>query len=72
MKEFKPYIIEGFQLNPNEKVVNAIVKRLDKTEGHCPCNNIDHGTDLDICPCRHYREDKVCCCNLYVKKLTKD
>lgn len=57
----------GFKLNPNYKVVKAILNRLKKTNGHCPCHNVDAGTDLDICPCRHFREDGVCCCNLYVK-----
>lgn len=46
--------LPGFQLNPNDKVVNAILKRCESNGGHCPC--------------RHYREDNVCCCNLYIKQ----
>ena len=60
--------LPGFQLNPNDKVVNAILKRCEVNGGHCPCSNVDAGTDLDICPCRHYREDNICCCNLYIKQ----
>ena len=58
----------GFILNPNDKVVNAILKRCENNGGHCPCHNVDAGTGHDICPCRHYREDDVCCCNLYIKQ----
>ena len=58
----------GFILNPNDKVVNAILKRCENNGGHSPCHNVDAGTDHDICPCHHYREDDVCCCNLYIKQ----
>lgn len=60
-------IKEGWKLNPNRKVTDAIMKRLAKTGGHCPCHNPDAGTDFDICPCRSYRENGHCCCNLYIK-----
>ena len=32
-------IKEGFQLNPKEKVVNAIIKGINRCDGDCPCNN---------------------------------
>ena len=57
----------GFILNPDDKIVNAILKRCEMNNGHCPCNNVDSGTDFDICPCCHYREDDICCCTLYIK-----
>jgi len=31
------FIKEGWKLNPNEKIVNAILKRIEKCEGECPC-----------------------------------
>lgn len=58
---------EGWILNPNDKVVNAILKRCELNGGHCPCHNTDAGTDFDICPCRRYREEDVCCCSLYIR-----
>lgn len=63
------YLIkEGFKLNPNNKVVEAISKRVVMNNGHCPCHNKYSGTDDDICPCKAYREEDCCCCTLYIKK----
>ena len=45
---------EGWDLNPNDKVVNAILKRVEMNDGECPCKN--------------YIENDYCCCSLYVKK----
>lgn len=58
----------GFKLNPNDKIVNSILKALFRNEGHYPCKNKYSGTDDDICPCRAYREEDCCCCTLYVKE----
>ena len=52
-------------LNPNDKVVNAILKRVELNEGECPCHNT--GTDKH-CPCSDYRENDECHCSSYVKK----
>ena len=57
-------IKEGFQLNPNEKVVNAIIKGINRCNGECPCNN---SSDEVECPCSNYRLKGMCCCGLYVK-----
>lgn len=55
---------KGFKLNPNEKIVLAITKRLKVTEGECPCHN--DGFDK-TCPCSDYLMNDNCHCNLYVK-----
>ena len=55
---------EGWKLNPNEKVVNAIIKGINRCEGICPCDNKSEDTK---CPCSGYRLNDKCCCNLYVK-----
>lgn len=58
------YIKEGFILNPNEKVVNGILRGLERNNGECPCAN----TSKDKrCPCSNYKEHNHCCCKLYVK-----
>ena len=57
----------GFILNPNDEVVNAIFLCFAKTGGHCPCANPDKGTEFDMCPCREYRENNKCCCQLYIR-----
>lgn len=55
---------EGWMLNPNDKVVNAILKRVELNSGECPCHNT--GTDKH-CPCSDYREKNECHCGLYLK-----
>lgn len=58
------YIKEGWQLNPNKKVVKAIVKGIERCGGECPC----HNDSIDKkCPCESYRLRDKCHCNLYVK-----
>lgn len=54
----------GWQLNPNDKVVNSILKMIEKNDGKCPC----HNTSKDPhCPCTSYLEDNICHCGLYKK-----
>ena len=48
----------------NEKVVNAIIKGINRCDGDCPCNN---SSDEIKCPCSNYRLKDMCCCGLYVK-----
>lgn len=58
----------GFILNPDDKIVNGILKGIERCEGKCPCY---HGNDIPdedlLCPCKEYRDNKHCRCNLYVK-----
>lgn len=62
------FIKEGWQLNPNEKIVKAITKRINICDGECPCSNPGK-TRLDrICPCLEYRKNNICHCQLYIKK----
>lgn len=58
------YRKEGWMLNPNDKIVNTILKMCEKNDGECPCKN--EGEDKH-CPCSNYREKDICCCKLYVK-----
>jgi ferredoxin-thioredoxin reductase catalytic subunit len=54
----------GWVLNPNDKVVNGILKMVERNDGECPC----HNESLDRhCPCSDYREKDVCHCGLYLK-----
>lgn len=61
----KSNVRNGFILNPNDKVVNGIIKGLNRNNGDCPCSNTS--TDCH-CPCSNYRENNKCCCTLYIKK----
>lgn len=55
---------EGWQLNPKEKVVNAIIQGVNRCNGECPCTN----SSEDVrCPCSNYRQKDMCGCGLYVK-----
>ena len=62
------FIKDGWILNPNEKIVNAILKRLKITEGECPCANSGETKEDRMCPCKGYRENDHCCCKLYIKQ----
>lgn len=65
LEEIKTNIKDGWQLNPNEKVVNSILKSINRCNGECPCNN---DSEDKHCPCSNYRENDYCCCKLYLKK----
>ena len=54
----------GWELNPNDKVVNKILSMCEKNNGMCPCDNTGEDTK---CPCSDYREKDMCHCALYVK-----
>ena len=56
---------DGWSLNPNEKVVNSIIKCINRNNGDCPCHN---DSVEKQCPCSNYRLHDHCCCALYVKK----
>lgn len=56
---------KGFILNPNDKIVNSILKGIERNDGLCPCTN----DSIDKhCPCSNYIEHDKCCCTLYVKE----
>ena len=57
---------DGFKLNDNDKIVNAILSRCEKNNGICPCHHPDSDGDLH-CPCESYRERDKCVCGLYVQ-----
>lgn len=61
---------EGWTLNPDSKIVNAIMKRLEVTGGECPCHNPGKTKEDRMCPCKEYRESDTCHCSLYVKVST--
>lgn len=55
---------EGWVLNPNDKIVNSILKGVERNNGQCPCHNDSEDKN---CPCSNYREHDKCCCGLYKK-----
>ena len=58
---------EGWILNPNDKVVNSILKRCELNNGECPCQNPGLTREDRLCPCKEYRENDICHCTLYIK-----
>ncbi len=56
----------AIKLNPDKSVVDAIRGRLKITNNQCPCIPQDKWTEDTQCPCKAFREDKYCCCNLYM------
>ena len=66
-REMKIKIKEGWQLNPNEKIVKAIERGVLRNDGEFPCANPGWTREERLCPCKSYLENDKCCCNLYVK-----
>lgn len=58
---------EGWELNPNDKIVNSILKRIEMNNGMCPCYQEGSLTGR-FCPCEEYRKNDICHCTLYVLK----
>jgi ferredoxin-thioredoxin reductase catalytic chain len=70
---------QGFRLNPDDKVVEAIIKGLLRNEEkhgarYCPCRLVSGNKEEDkknICPCVYHKDeiarDGHCHCNLFVK-----
>ena len=58
------YRKEGWQLNPSDKIVNTILKMVERNNGECPCKNDGENKQ---CPCSNYREKDICCCKLYIR-----
>ena len=65
LKYVKGNLREGWMLNPNEKIVNGIIKGINRCNGDCPCNN---DSQEKHCPCSNYRTKDKCYCKLYVKQ----
>lgn len=55
-------------LNPSDKVINAILRRVEICDGECPCANPGETRVDRMCPCKEYRERDICHCGLYVKQ----
>jgi ferredoxin-thioredoxin reductase catalytic subunit len=53
------------KLNPDEKLVKKIKQEIKDNNGYCPCSTLK--TEDTICPCKKFRIDKECCCELYIR-----
>ena len=65
--EFKILRKEGWELNPDDDIVNNIIAELAANFGHCP-NHSNDSTGHNICPCSAYLQNDKCYCGLYIKK----
>lgn len=61
------YRKQGWELNPSDAIVNAIIKRIEANDGECPCQNPGETREDRLCPCKEYRENDKCHCTLYNK-----
>ena len=57
---------KGWILNPNDKIVNAIMKRCELNNFECPCHNPGETHEDRLCPCTSYVVHNKCCCGLYI------
>ena len=84
IKDCKDYATgQGFSLNSNERIVEAVVKGLLEREEkfgqrYCPCRRITNRAEEDqkiVCPCAFHlaeiEKDGQCLCRLFVKKMIK-
>jgi ferredoxin-thioredoxin reductase catalytic chain len=80
IENYKEYAKKnGFRLNPNQEVVERLVKGLLENEKkygarYCPCRRVTGNKEGDkpkICPCQWHREeierDGHCFCGFFVK-----
>lgn len=80
IKPYKKHADEnGFQLNPNEKIVEGIMSGLLRNEEkygerYCPCRRVTGDKETDkkiICPCIYHADevakDGHCFCRLFTK-----
>jgi ferredoxin-thioredoxin reductase catalytic subunit len=80
IKEYEEHArLKGFQLNPNKKIVENIVRAILKKEaicgsGYCPCRRTTGDKQEDkkiICPCIYHLQELedqgYCHCRLFVK-----
>ena len=58
---------EGYEINPDDKIVNNIFRMLAVNKGHCPCHHPQRDGH-DQCPCHDWIANSKCYCGLYVKK----
>ena len=64
--EFKILRRPGFELNPDDAVVNSIIRALERNDGHCPCKTKER-EGHDFCPCHDYIANGKCHCGLYIQ-----
>ena len=64
--DFKILRKPGYMLNPEDKVVNGILKALFRNGGHCPCHHPER-EGHDQCPCSEWIHNNRCFCGLYIK-----
>lgn len=60
---------QNWILNPNDKVVNSILKSLERNNGECPC--VNNSVDKH-CPCTDYRDNDICHCGLYLNIVNRN
>ena len=56
------------KVNPDKDFVEKFRKKLDETDGYCPCRTVRN--DDTICPCKDFREQETpgsCHCGLFMK-----
>ena len=52
------------KLNPNKLIVEEIRKKIKDNNGYCCCMFVKN--EDTKCPCKNFREEQECVCNLYV------
>jgi ferredoxin-thioredoxin reductase catalytic subunit len=57
--------MEGFILNPDRAIADAIMDGLYAKDGYCPC--VFEKPEGKLCPCEEFINEKICHCGLYVK-----
>lgn len=56
----------AIKLNSNKEFVKELKKEIKNNNGYCPCKI--EKTEDTICPCKEFRLNHECCCELYINE----
>lgn len=60
----KFFIKKGWELSAH---ATKIMNLCEKNDGYCPCGSNQLEGEDKKCPCKDYRENDICHCNMYLK-----
>ena len=52
--------------NPDKEYVENILKAIKENDGYCPC--VIKKNEDTLCPCKEFRDNKICHCKLYIEE----
>lgn len=56
-------------INPDTKYANSIKESIKNLKGQCPCVPSYEWNNDTICPCKKFRTEQLCHCNLFIEEV---